>query len=131
MSGLEQSSFVAYKNCLSTYTLKSHIDRHLRRDRSNQSTSTKLLSSERPRQLEVPMFKWLEQWFFFVEQNVILISIQSILINGESHTSAGHLTEEEEGCRSKKYFFRLVCLDLEFMNAETGWGWQFQAEFHY
>ena len=61
LSRLEQSSFVAHKNFLSTYTSNSHIDRHLRRDRSNQSTSTKLLSSERPRQLEVPMFKWLEQ----------------------------------------------------------------------
>ena len=59
LSDLEQSSFVARKNFLSTYTSKSHIDRHLRRDRSNQSTSTKLLSSKRPRQSEVPMFKWL------------------------------------------------------------------------
>ena len=41
-SGLEQSSFVPHKNCFSTHTSKSHIDRHLRKDRSNQSTSTKL-----------------------------------------------------------------------------------------
>ena len=59
LSSLEQSSFVAHKNFLSTYTSNSHIDRHLRRDRSNQSTSTRLLSSKRPRQPEVPMFKWL------------------------------------------------------------------------
>ena len=59
LSRLEQSSFVAHKNFLSTYTSNSHIDRHLRRDRSNQSTSTKLLSSKRPRPSEVPMFKWL------------------------------------------------------------------------
>ena len=86
LSSLEQSSFVAHKNCFSTYPSKSHIVRHFRKDRSNQRTSKKLWSSKRPTQSEVSMFKWLQHSFFCGIECDININPKH-LINGESHTS--------------------------------------------
>ena len=40
LPNLNQDNFVANKNCLSTYTLKTHIDRRLKRELSSQSCSS-------------------------------------------------------------------------------------------
>ena len=55
---------MANKNCRSTYTSKTHIDRHLKRELSSQSCSRDLLSPKGQRQSEVPKFKWLQHCLF-------------------------------------------------------------------
>ena len=44
LPSLNRDNLVAHKNCLSTYTLKTHIDGLLKRELSSQSCSRDLLS---------------------------------------------------------------------------------------
>ena len=44
LPSLNQDNLVAHKNCLSTYTSKTHIDGHLKRELSSRSCSRDLLS---------------------------------------------------------------------------------------
>ena len=57
LPSLNQDILVSNKNCLFTYTSKTHTDRHLKRKLSSQSCFRDLLSPKRQRQLEVPEFK--------------------------------------------------------------------------
>ena len=61
---LNQDNLVTQKSCLSTYNLKTHIDRHLKSELSSQSCSKDVLSSKQLRRSKVPKFKWLEHCLF-------------------------------------------------------------------
>ena len=73
LPSLNQDNLMAQKNCLSTYTSKTHIVRHLKRELSSQSCSRDLLSLKRQRRSEVPKFKWLQHcWFCGEDCNIIV-----------------------------------------------------------
>ena len=60
LPSLNQDNLVTHKNCLSMYTLKTHIDRNLKGKLSSQSCSKDFLSPKQQRRSEVPKFKWLQ-----------------------------------------------------------------------
>ena len=60
LQSLNQDNLVTHKICLSTYTSKTRIDKHLKRKLSSQSCSRDLLSPKRQRRSEVPKIKWLK-----------------------------------------------------------------------
>ena len=64
---------MAHKNCLSAYTSKNHIDRHLKRELSSQSCSRDLLSPKQQRRSGVPKFKWLQHCLFCGEDFNIIV----------------------------------------------------------
>ena len=85
-----------HKSCLSTYTSKAHIDRHLKRKLGSESFSRDLLSLKRKWPSEVPKFKRLLLCLFCGEEYNLHLQIQSILISGDNQASVGHLIEEKE-----------------------------------
>ena len=96
LSGLTKEHLVAHRNCLSTYTSETHIQRYLKREFNSQNSSKELLSPKKQRRSVVAEFNWLQHCLFCAEKIVTSVLIQSIQIGGGNHLSVEHLIEGRE-----------------------------------
>ena len=113
MSSWKPTTFFAYKSCLSTYTPKAHIDRHLKRSALDVSRTGNVSTVKRIKGSDIPLFQWLNQCR--VEKNVTSRSIQSIQIKGINHMNVEYWREVKESC-SRKIFCR--CISFFFSHIE-------------
>ena len=60
----EALTLVSHRNCISTYTSDTHIQRHINRQARGVSQPLSPPAEKRIRRSEVPNFTWMEQCFF-------------------------------------------------------------------